>query len=244
MFCYSCQAPNKVDNLFCTACGARLAPPSPGQVAEVRARVDESGTGQNPLSPDVEGLRRAGLPAQAAGSEWGRPQRFEDSSAGDADRWPRLNGMSLTPYAPPLPSQYRGNYPDIATITCARCGFPRSSTLETCPRCGRALVNNSGQNESIPAELSSGWNWGAFMLPVVWAIAHETWFGLLALVPGLNLVVPFVLAARGNELAWQNRRFHSIAHFQEVQRVWRNCAIGVGAVTAALLVMMIFAMSG
>ncbi|HET6387222.1 MAG TPA: hypothetical protein VFJ58_27855 [Armatimonadota bacterium] len=242
MFCYSCQAPNKVDNLFCTSCGARLAPPSPGQAAEVRAHVDEGGEASRTTSPDAEGLRRAGLPAQDTGSEWAGAPRFENAS-GDPDRWPRLNGMALTPYAPPLPSQYQGNYPSLATITCARCGFPRSSAMETCPRCGRALMNNSGQNESIPAELASGWNWGAFMLPVVWSIAHETWFGLLALVPGLNIVVPFVLASRGNELAWQNRRFHSIAHFQEVQRVWRNCAIGVGAVSAALLVMMLFAMA-
>jgi hypothetical protein len=125
-------------------------------------------------------------------------------------------------------------------IVCAQCGATRPATLEKCPYCGRALVNNSGQNLPAPNELDGGWNWGAFAFPVFWSIAHDNWFGLLALVPGVDIIVRLVLGARGNTMAWQSRHFRSVEHFLEVQRVWRNWSIAGLAAAAALIVMMLF----
>jgi hypothetical protein len=77
----------------------------------------------------------------------------------------------------------------------------------------------SSLNGPFPDELR-GWNWGAFLLNWIWAIAHGTWIGLLIFLPVANVVMPFVLGAKGNEWAWQNRKFESVEHFKKVQRAW------------------------
>ncbi|MCB2070724.1 MAG: hypothetical protein KDF67_14455, partial [Ottowia sp.] len=63
-----------------------------------------------------------------------------------------------------------------------------------------------------------GWSWGAFLWNWIWAIGNQTWIGLLALVPLIGLFVAIYLGIRGRELAWQNRRWDSVEHFQRVQR--------------------------
>jgi hypothetical protein len=89
-----------------------------------------------------------------------------------------------------------------------------------------AVFTNSGVNDSgtgatavLPAELR-GFNWGGFLLSLFWAIAHNTWLGLLCLVPGIGWIMSFVLGFKGNEWAWQNRKWDSIEHFRATQKVW------------------------
>lgn len=79
---------------------------------------------------------------------------------------------------------------------------------------------------ALPPELQ-GWNWGAFFLNWVWGLAHNTWIALLMFVPGVNLVMPFVLGAKGNAWAWANNEWRDIEHFQRTQRIWAR--VGVGA---------------
>lgn len=76
-----------------------------------------------------------------------------------------------------------------------------------------------GSNGPLPAELH-GWNWGAFFLNWIWGVSHRTWIALLCFVPLVNIVMPFVLGAKGNEWAWQNRPFKSVEEFKQTQRVW------------------------
>ncbi len=90
---------------------------------------------------------------------------------------------------------------------------------------------NMGQNDSgtgatavLPPELR-GVNVGAFFLNWIWAIAHSTWLGLLCLVPYVGFVMSFVLLFKGNEWAWQNRRWDSIEQFKEVQKKWATWGI-------------------
>ena len=86
---------------------------------------------------------------------------------------------------------------------------------------GAPALNNSGQGVAgpMPAEIQ-GFNWGAFLLPWIWAIGHSTWIGLLALIPGVNLVMRFVLGFKGNQWAWQNRQWPSVADFKKTQKTW------------------------
>jgi hypothetical protein len=63
---------------------------------------------------------------------------------------------------------------------------------------------------------------------------------LLALVPGLNFVVGFVLGARGNELAWRQRHFHGVDQFLAIQTAWRNGAFAAMAITLAFVIMTLF----
>lgn len=76
-----------------------------------------------------------------------------------------------------------------------------------------------GQASVLPQELK-GWNWGAFFLNWIWGIGNSTYIALLMFVPLVNLVMPFVLGAKGNEWAWQNRVWRDVNHFKRAQRNW------------------------
>jgi hypothetical protein len=83
------------------------------------------------------------------------------------------------------------------------------------------MENTSGQGKAavVPAEVAR-WNWGAFLLNVIWGIGNKTYIALLGLVPFVNVVMPFVLGAKGSAWAWRNKRWDSVEHFQRVQRKW------------------------
>src|SRR5262249_6707821 len=89
------------------------------------------------------------------------------------------------------------------------------------------------------------WNWGAFLLNWIWGIGNNVFIALLMFVPLVNIVMIFVLGAKGSVWAWRNRRWESVEHFQRVQRRWAIAGVvlllagiavavlaGVGAVFA------------
>jgi hypothetical protein len=78
-----------------------------------------------------------------------------------------------------------------------------------------------------------GWNWGAFFLGWIWAISHNTWIGLLTLVPSFGFIMNIVLGVKGNEWAWQNRQFESVEQFKAVQKAWTIW--GIVYVTCSLI---------
>ncbi|MHB1457932.1 MAG: tetratricopeptide repeat protein [Armatimonadota bacterium] len=71
-------------------------------------------------------------------------------------------------------------------------------------------------NDSPPPQ---GLNWGAFLLPFFWSIAHSAWLWVV-LSPFIHLVASIVLLIKGNEIAYQNRKFANEAEFQTVQKAW------------------------
>jgi hypothetical protein len=75
------------------------------------------------------------------------------------------------------------------------------------------------QPAEIPAELDR-WNWGAFFLNWIWGIGNSTYIALLALIPVVNIVMIFVLGARGSRWAWRNRYWRDPEHFRRTQRNW------------------------
>lgn len=75
------------------------------------------------------------------------------------------------------------------------------------------------QPAEIPAELDR-WNWGAFFLNWIWGIGNSTFIALLALIPIVNIVMIFVLGARGSRWAWRNRYWRDAEHFRKTQRNW------------------------
>src|SRR5215813_2581633 len=64
----------------------------------------------------------------------------------------------------------------------------------------RPVDNTSGQGERaiVPPEIR-GWNWGAFLLNWIWGICNDTYIALLMFVPLVNVVMIFVLGAKGSE---------------------------------------------
>jgi len=90
------------------------------------------------------------------------------------------------------------------------------------------FVNESGQGRSasVPAEIKK-WNWGAFWLPWIWGIYHNTWISLLCFVPYVNIIFTFILAAKGSEWAWQNKHYESLEQFKNSQRKWGIWGISI-----------------
>ncbi len=80
--------------------------------------------------------------------------------------------------------------------------------------------NNSGEGSSVVPEGVKGWSWGAFFWNWIWALGNSTYIGLLALVPYVGFIMAFYLGFKGRELAWKNKRWDSLEHFNRVQRSW------------------------
>jgi hypothetical protein len=81
--------------------------------------------------------------------------------------------------------------------------------------------NNSGGGSGvIPPPGVKGWSWGAFLLNWIWAVFNKTWIGLLCLVPYVGFVMSIYLGIKGRELAWRNKYWDSLEHFNRVQRRW------------------------
>ena len=84
----------------------------------------------------------------------------------------------------------------------------------------------------IPPELDR-WNWGAFFLNWIWGIGNSTFIALLALVPLVNLVMIFVLGARGSRWAWRNRAWRDAEQFRRTQRNWAIAGLAIWVVSIA-----------
>lgn len=87
--------------------------------------------------------------------------------------------------------------------------------------------------ESDPPAEIRGWNWGAFLLTWIWGLGNRTPIALLALIPGVNIVMMVVLGAKGTAWAWRNETWKSTDHFRSTQKNW---AIAGAIVWVALIV--------
>ena len=122
---------------------------------------------------------------------------------------------------------------------CKYCGKEIKEAANFCPHCGQAQAaivsqtmpqqqNTSGQGRQavIPNEIR-GWNWGAFLLPVIWGAWNNVWWWLLLLIPYFDIIWILVMGAKGSEWAWRSKRWDSVEHFKRTQKKWRNWAIGL-----------------
>ena len=105
------------------------------------------------------------------------------------------------------------------------------------------LVGNTsgtGSRASVPRELGE-WNWGGFLLTWVWGIGNNVWWSFLVFIPYLGfMVMPWVLAFKGNQWAWQSRHWDSIEHFKRVQHSWTMWGLGITiAVTIVVTVILL-----
>jgi hypothetical protein len=86
-----------------------------------------------------------------------------------------------------------------------------------------STTNTSGQGPSVtvPPEIQE-WNWGAFFLTWIWGVGNKVWISLLALVPlpFAGLAISILLGIKGNEWAWQSKKWESIERFRRTQRIW------------------------
>jgi hypothetical protein len=82
--------------------------------------------------------------------------------------------------------------------------------------------NTSGMGSGVAVPPGLGdFNWGGLLLTWIWGIGNSVWWSFLVFVPYLGwMVMPWVLAFKGNEWAWQSRRWQSVEHFKSVQHTW------------------------
>lgn len=117
---------------------------------------------------------------------------------------------------------------------------PPLARLDRVPSAGE---NNSGGGRSIvPPPGVKGWSWGAFLFNWIWAVFNRTWIGLLAILPYVGFIFTVYLGIKGRELAWRNKRWDSLEHFNQVQKRWSVWglvlfigAAGLGILAAILI---------
>jgi hypothetical protein len=101
---------------------------------------------------------------------------------------------------------------------------------------GSPAKNTSGQGFSatVPPEIE-GWNWGAFFLTWIWGIGNRVWLSFLALIPVplVTLGMMVILGIKGNEWAWQCKKWDSIEQFRHRQRIWMYW--GIAALVAPFI---------
>ena len=60
----------------------------------------------------------------------------------------------------------------------------------------------------------------------LWGLDNRVYLALLTLLPLVNIVMIFVLGAKGSEWAWRNKRWESVDYFVKVQKRWAACGFG------------------
>jgi hypothetical protein len=96
-------------------------------------------------------------------------------------------------------------------------------------------ISGMGNRAIVPPDLGD-FSWGGFLLTWVWGIGNNVWWSFLVFIPYIGfLVMPWVLAFKGNELAWRSRHWDSVEHFKRVQRSWAKAAIIVLVISSFLI---------
>ncbi len=104
--------------------------------------------------------------------------------------------------------------------------------------------NDSGQGKlsRLPAGVG-GLNWGAFILSVIWGgvmkVPGMTLLGwtFLMLLPIVGFIFPFYLLFKGDEIAWQSRRWATVEEFRTVQRKWTLIGFALGGVVILFVIL-------
>jgi len=125
--------------------------------------------------------------------------------------------------------------------SCIQKMVSRGSTTASQPATSLLMGNTSGMGSqaSVPRELGD-WNWGGFLLTWIWGIGNNVWWSFLVFVPYLGfLVMPWVLAFKGNQWAWQSRHWDSVEHFKRVQHTWAMWGLGITIAITVLVTLIL-----
>jgi hypothetical protein len=112
---------------------------------------------------------------------------------------------------------------------CSACGTLQADTAQSCPSCGRPTYGADFVPDGV-----KGWSWGAFFLNWIWALGNRTYIGLLALIPYVGVIVAIWLGIKGREMAWKNKHWDSLEHFNRVQRRWSAWGVALCVVPLVL----------
>lgn len=98
------------------------------------------------------------------------------------------------------------------------------------------IENKSGEgpNVDVPMAIKDKFNWGAFFLTWIWGCANKSYITFLSFATFIIAAIPFAnllylpaqlgiriwFGIKGNEWAWQNKKFESAEAFHSSQRAW------------------------
>ena len=107
-----------------------------------------------------------------------------------------------------------------------------------------------GKGSAVPEEIK-GLSWGGFFWNWIWAVVNNA--GLLWILIGFffSPVASIFLLIKGNELAWQNKRWDSVEAFKSHQRKWAiagliliGFSVAIACISTFLLVILSASSSG
>jgi len=101
--------------------------------------------------------------------------------------------------------------------------------------------SNAAADIAVPAAVKR-WNWGAFLMSWIWGLGNKTYIALLCLIPMVNLVIIFILGAKGGQWAWKNKNWESAEQFTRVQGMWTAFGVGIFAGYFIALVLLVVAL--
>jgi hypothetical protein len=122
-------------------------------------------------------------------------------------------------------------------MRCPKCYLENFDDALECP-CGHKFYIKVDEVDSSNIQEIERWNWGAFSLTWIWGIGNKTYVSFFMFVPFVNIVMPFILGAKGSRWAWENNDWKSIDHFRKIQKKW---AIGGLAVFVFFVISFIIA---
>ncbi len=78
------------------------------------------------------------------------------------------------------------------------------------------------QNVNVPEpQCLHKWNWGAFIFGWIWGIGTGVGYAFLTLIPYVNIVMAFVLGAKGSKWAWEKQKNEKTPdEFDDSQHKW------------------------
>jgi Tfp pilus assembly protein PilE len=85
----------------------------------------------------------------------------------------------------------------------------------------RRIMEKTAEDQSneMPEELK-GLCWGAFWWGPVWGAFNSVWSSFLYFIPGVNIIMAFVLLFKGRQWAWENSLWKNEDHFKKIQWRW------------------------
>ena len=219
VFCSHCGTRNEPDAYMCDRCGERV----------YRPNIDQS----PPLGLVACGKCNAPNEAHAfycadCGHSMESAVRISPEVAASSSRVAGPN-----PPSPPSPSSSLRKPEPRAEVSSREPIRPAQGLPDST---GASTENGSGVRGAKLPESLKGFNWAAFLATPIWSLFNRVWIGLVASVGLAGVLyifrVPVVFAfllqfplsiyfgLKGNELAWQSKKWSSTTQFARMQRTW------------------------
>lgn len=88
------------------------------------------------------------------------------------------------------------------------------------------------------------WNWAAFLLTFIWGVGHRVWISLIAIIPGVNIIMAVILGIKGNAWAWRANPCLDQEEFIKNEKLWLKWAVITYAIVLILAFIFVYYASG